>query len=187
MIEPPVRTVALCRRPRPRGSDRTGFRFPALSRRHGRGHLTRCHGWVCPCAQLLSLCSPCRSVPADNGRENRMAGFLFKLETLEGEPAQPSEFSCSVPNWRLGDTIHLGAGRCACSASATTTPTNRQCWSLRGLGGEGAENAAKSGHRGSRCGVSHFHGSHPRVHLFTRGQYRLRAPRRPVACDPFAR
>ena len=37
-----------------------------------------------------------------------MAGFLFKLETLEGEPAQPSEFSSAVPNWRPGDTIQLG-------------------------------------------------------------------------------
>jgi hypothetical protein len=37
-----------------------------------------------------------------------MAGFLFKLETREGEPAQPSELSCAVPNWGPGDTIHLG-------------------------------------------------------------------------------
>jgi hypothetical protein len=37
-----------------------------------------------------------------------MAGFLFKLETLEGEPAEPSELSSAVPNWRPGDTIHFG-------------------------------------------------------------------------------
>ena len=37
-----------------------------------------------------------------------MAGFLFKLETLEGEPAKPSELSCAALNWRPGDTIHLG-------------------------------------------------------------------------------
>jgi hypothetical protein len=37
-----------------------------------------------------------------------MAGFLFKLETLEGEPAEPTELSCAIPNWRPGDTIHLG-------------------------------------------------------------------------------
>ena len=37
-----------------------------------------------------------------------MAGFLFRLETLEGEPAEPSELSSAVPNWRPGDTIHLG-------------------------------------------------------------------------------
>ena len=37
-----------------------------------------------------------------------MAGFLFKLETLEGEPAKPSELSRAAPNWRSGDTIHLG-------------------------------------------------------------------------------
>jgi hypothetical protein len=33
-----------------------------------------------------------------------MAGFLFKLETLDGEPAEPSELSCAAPNWRPGDT-----------------------------------------------------------------------------------
>jgi hypothetical protein len=37
-----------------------------------------------------------------------MAGFLFKLETLEGEPAEPSELSSAVPNWAPGHTIHFG-------------------------------------------------------------------------------
>jgi len=37
-----------------------------------------------------------------------MAGFLFKLETLEGEPAEPSELSAARPDWRPGDTIHFG-------------------------------------------------------------------------------
>jgi len=37
-----------------------------------------------------------------------MGGFLFKLETLEGEPAEPSELSAARPDWRPGDTIHLG-------------------------------------------------------------------------------
>ncbi len=36
----------------------------------------------------LAICSPCRSVPSDNGRENRMA-FMFKLEDEDGEPADP--------------------------------------------------------------------------------------------------
>ena len=37
-----------------------------------------------------------------------MAGFLFRLETVEGEPAEPSTLSAAVPNWKPGDTIHLG-------------------------------------------------------------------------------
>jgi hypothetical protein len=37
-----------------------------------------------------------------------MAGFLFKLETLEGEPAEPSSFSSAVQNWAPGETIHFG-------------------------------------------------------------------------------
>jgi hypothetical protein len=37
-----------------------------------------------------------------------MAGFLFRLETAEGEPAQPPTLSAAIPNWSVGDTIHLG-------------------------------------------------------------------------------
>jgi len=36
-----------------------------------------------------------------------MAGFLFRLETKDGEPAEPPTLSAAVPNWREGDTIHL--------------------------------------------------------------------------------
>jgi hypothetical protein len=43
-----------------------------------------------------------------NGRESRMAGFLFKLETLEGERAEPRELSSAVPNWAPGHEIHFG-------------------------------------------------------------------------------
>jgi hypothetical protein len=56
----------------------------------------------------LVVCSRCRSVPADNGRENRMAGFLFKLETTDGIPAEQSSLSSAVPNWGPGHTIHFG-------------------------------------------------------------------------------
>jgi hypothetical protein len=35
-----------------------------------------------------------------------LAGFLFKLETVEGEAAEPPTVSVAVPNWRAGDTIH---------------------------------------------------------------------------------
>jgi len=37
-----------------------------------------------------------------------MAGFLFRLETVEGEPTEPPTLSAAVPNWKAGDTIHLG-------------------------------------------------------------------------------
>jgi hypothetical protein len=37
-----------------------------------------------------------------------MAGFLFRLETVEGEPASPPTLSAAIPNWGVGDTIHLG-------------------------------------------------------------------------------
>lgn len=41
-------------------------------------------------------------------RRGWMAGFLFRLETAEGSPADPPTLSAAVPDWRLGDTIHLG-------------------------------------------------------------------------------
>ena len=37
-----------------------------------------------------------------------MAGFLFRLETPEGAPAEPPTLSSAVPNWGAGDTIPLG-------------------------------------------------------------------------------
>jgi hypothetical protein len=37
-----------------------------------------------------------------------MAGFLFRLETPEGEPAEPPTLSAAVPNWKAEGTIHLG-------------------------------------------------------------------------------
>ena len=37
-----------------------------------------------------------------------MAGFMFRLETVEGEPAEPPTLSAAVPNWKPGDTISLG-------------------------------------------------------------------------------
>lgn len=37
-----------------------------------------------------------------------MSGFLFRLERVEGGPAEPRTLSAAVPNWKAGDTIHLG-------------------------------------------------------------------------------
>jgi hypothetical protein len=46
--------------------------------------------------------------PAPGGEEDRMAGFLFRLETPEGVPAEPPTLRSAVPNWQAGDTIPLG-------------------------------------------------------------------------------
>jgi hypothetical protein len=37
-----------------------------------------------------------------------MAGFLFRLETPEGTPADPPTLTSAVPNWKVGDTAPLG-------------------------------------------------------------------------------
>jgi hypothetical protein len=37
-----------------------------------------------------------------------MAGFLFRLETPEGMPADPPTIATAAPNWKAGDTIPLG-------------------------------------------------------------------------------
>jgi hypothetical protein len=37
-----------------------------------------------------------------------MAGFLFRLETTDGKPADPPTLSAAVPNWNPGDSIHFG-------------------------------------------------------------------------------
>jgi hypothetical protein len=37
-----------------------------------------------------------------------MAGFLFRLETTDGAPAEPPTLHSAVPNWRAGDTIPFG-------------------------------------------------------------------------------
>ena len=38
-----------------------------------------------------------------------MAGFIFRLETTDGTPADPPKLESAVPNWSAGDTIPLGA------------------------------------------------------------------------------
>jgi hypothetical protein len=39
--------------------------------------------------------------------------FLFRLETVEGDPANPRTLASAVPNWRAGNEIPLGANPCA--------------------------------------------------------------------------
>jgi hypothetical protein len=54
---------------------------------------------------VWAICSPCRPAP---GEEEEPDGFLFRLETADGAPAEPPTLSAAVPNWKAGDTIHLG-------------------------------------------------------------------------------
>jgi hypothetical protein len=50
-----------------------------------------------------------RPVPDQEGRMT----FTFKLERLDGTPAEPSSFETTVLSWSPGDTIPLGrTGRC---------------------------------------------------------------------------
>jgi hypothetical protein len=37
-----------------------------------------------------------------------VGGFLFRLETTGGVPAEPPTLASAVPNWRAGDSIHFG-------------------------------------------------------------------------------
>ena len=37
-----------------------------------------------------------------------MAGFLSRLQTADGAAADPSTLEAAVPNWKAGDSIHLG-------------------------------------------------------------------------------
>jgi hypothetical protein len=39
-----------------------------------------------------------------------VAGFLFRLETVDGAPAEPPTFATAVSNWSLGDVIPPGHG-----------------------------------------------------------------------------
>jgi hypothetical protein len=38
-----------------------------------------------------------------------MAGFLFRLETVDGVAADPPTLEAAVPNWESGDSIYLGS------------------------------------------------------------------------------
>jgi hypothetical protein len=36
-----------------------------------------------------------------------MAGFLFRLETTDGVPAEPPTVTVAVPDWPVGSQIHV--------------------------------------------------------------------------------
>jgi hypothetical protein len=35
------------------------------------------------------------------------SGHLFRLETTDGQPADPPTLSAAVPNWPIGSTMHV--------------------------------------------------------------------------------
>jgi hypothetical protein len=37
-----------------------------------------------------------------------MSGFLFRLETADGAPADPSTMTAAVPDWPAGSQIYFG-------------------------------------------------------------------------------
>jgi hypothetical protein len=41
--------------------------------------------------------------PSPTHREDRMAGFIFRLEHEDGTPADPPTFHAAGPKWRPGD------------------------------------------------------------------------------------
>jgi hypothetical protein len=47
--------------------------------------------------------------------------FLFRLETTDGAPAEPSTFQTAVPNWRVGDEVSLGRDEILRVIGHTTT------------------------------------------------------------------
>jgi hypothetical protein len=57
-----------------------------------------------------TLTAAVRSQPGKR-KGDRMGGFTFRLEHEDGTPAEPRKFDAAVPNWRPGDTIHLGPGK----------------------------------------------------------------------------
>ena len=60
----------------------------------------------------------------------RMAGFLFSLETVEGEPAEPPILTAAVPNWGIGDRIYLGHRTLQVVGRRDGEADAPRCWSL---------------------------------------------------------
>jgi len=63
-----------------------------------------------------------------------MSAFAFRLEQVDGTPADPPTVSVSVPNMQPGDTISLGGGR---SLRVVQSPGRRsqrfRSWSPRSV------------------------------------------------------
>jgi hypothetical protein len=64
------------------------------------------HEWILR-RESEAICSA--SAVRPQRREGvRMAGFLFRLETTDGVPAEPPTLEAAIPNWGVGDRIYLG-------------------------------------------------------------------------------
>jgi hypothetical protein len=48
--------------------------------------------------------------PDPTQKEDRMAGFIYRLEFQDGTTADPPTFQTAVPNWQPGDLLPLSAG-----------------------------------------------------------------------------
>jgi hypothetical protein len=57
--------------------------------------------------------------------------FTFKLERLDGTPAELPSFKTTILVRQPGDRSLSGAGRCKSSASATAVSMSCRCWSSR--------------------------------------------------------
>jgi hypothetical protein len=54
--------------------------------------------------------------------------FTFKLETMDGAPADPPLFTTVASQWRSGDTVPLGPGRALCVVGVRSTAVDgRRC------------------------------------------------------------
>jgi hypothetical protein len=56
----------------------------------------------------LVVCSPCRSVPADNGRGEPNGRVSVQAGDARRYAGGASSVSSAMPNWAPGETIHFG-------------------------------------------------------------------------------
>jgi hypothetical protein len=60
-----------------------------------------------------------------------MGGFTFRLELVDGTPADPPTLKTAVPNWQTVTRARWGERRFALSPFETTTQINVRRWLLR--------------------------------------------------------
>jgi hypothetical protein len=68
--------------------------------------------------------------PSGPGQEGWMT-HTFKLERMDGTPADPPSFKTTVLVWAPGDQIPLGTKTLQVVVFATTRQASSQYWSLR--------------------------------------------------------
>jgi hypothetical protein len=70
-----------------------------------------------------------------------MPAFTFRLERLDGRPADPPVLNAAVPDWKVGDEIFLGGRR---------TPTTLRERSMKRPDDAAVNDAARTRTRPSR-------------------------------------